>query len=90
MGFLFNIFHDFVFYSADPCMTKIESVIKIDNDTKKDPLCEIHHELHQVYLNSFSLSIKPVKFKEDYNFHYKKPFIKQLSTEIFKPPKHLS
>ncbi len=90
IGFLFNTFHEFVFYSIDPCMSKVETVIKFDSGDDKDPLCEIHNELHQVYLSSFKSFIPKSKFEETYSFNYKKPFLKPFSTEIFKPPKHLA
>jgi len=90
IGFLFNTFHDFIFYSIDPCMSKVETAIKFDDGNDNDPLCEIHHELHQVYLSSFKSFIPKSKFEESYSFNYKRPFLKPFSTEIFKPPKHLA
>ncbi len=89
IGFLFNIFHDFVFYSTDPCMLKFETVIKFDEGKSNDPLCKIHHQLHQIYLNGINLNFH-TKFEQTYSFSFKEIFLSLFQTSIFKPPKHLA
>lgn len=90
IGFLFNIFHDFVFYKIDPCLSYIETSMKFDEGKTNDPLCEIHQELHHLYLNGIPIQTKRNFFRETYYFSYDKPFLKQTISEIFKPPKHLA
>jgi len=93
IGFSFVNFHDFVFLKIDPCMKNFQEFTTIDknhfNDTQnKDPLCdihsEIHHILHFIIQDTFYSYIET---KSTYNFEYKKPFIKLISSSIFKPPK---
>ena len=85
IGFLFNVFHDFVFYKIDPCMKTVES-LKSPYKVKSDPLCDIHHNLHFKYT-----------FNEDINLNIENNFIdfiplisnlspKEIPKEIFKPP----
>jgi len=89
-GFLFNISHELIFKSIDPCMSTEESLVKSGDLGKKDPLCEIHQNLHQVYTMPEDIEIKHIKFLENYCFNYKKPYLKDYSTDIFKPPKQIS
>ena len=87
IGFSFNVFHEFVFYKIDPCMQKVESLKyfhDIHND--KDPLCEIHQNLHLKYLFAENFEVKEIEFSE-------KPVLippdlnpKDTPQEIFKPP----
>ena len=87
IGFLFNTFHDFVFYFFDDCMSKVETAVKFEKGEKNDPLCKIHHELHEAYLYSFSSDFAQPFFEETYSFVYQKPILKPPLSEIFKPPK---
>ncbi len=89
IGFLFNVFHDFVFYSVDPCLSNIEDTIKFDNGFKNDIFCEIHGELHQNYLSNSNIEITTTPNEEiNYSFSYCS-YLNQFNSEIFKPPKHL-
>ena len=87
IGILFNTFHDFVFYKIDPCMSKIEIVIKPDKLDKKDPFCKIHNELHKSFILTYSIRKFDSKPREEKNFFYQKPSLKLYSIKIFKPPK---
>ncbi len=87
IGFLFNVFHDFVFYKVDPCADYIISYLSIDKEkSQKDPFCKIHHELHQNYIEPEAF-IQIDSAQNEYIFFYQKPHIKPCQTSIFKPPK---
>ena len=87
IGFSFNVFHEFVFYKIDPCMQKVESLKSFyDTHKNKDPLCDIHQNLHLKYLFVENFEIKEIEFPE-------KPFFispnlnpQESPQEIFKPP----
>lgn len=87
IGFLFNIFHDFVFYKIDPCMKTVESLlIDKDQDLSLDPLCNIHKNFHMYYifvekLDFIDTPVISITFPIPKNL-----FFKPLKIEIFKPP----
>ncbi len=86
IGFLFNVFHDFVFYKADPCLKEITTFVKFDLGHTNDPLCKIHHTLHSPYTIPDEIKIANPFKEEKVNFVYKKPYLKEIPQEIFKPP----
>jgi hypothetical protein len=86
IGFLFNVFHDFVFYEADPCLKDIRTFIKFDLGHTNDPLCKIHHTLHSPYTLPDEIKIKNLPKENKIKFSYKKPILKDIPREIFKPP----
>jgi len=53
-------------------MSKVETAIKFEKGEKNDPLCEIHHELHEAYLYSFSSDFTQPIFRENHSFIYRK------------------
>jgi hypothetical protein len=87
IGFLFNVFHDFVFYKIDPCMKTVDSLsIYEPKNQPSDPLCDIHENFHTY----FALSQK-FDFIENLNFfvdfkNITHILLKQFIVEIFKPP----
>ncbi len=86
IGFLFNVFHDFIFYKIDPCMGYVISIVKVDKEKPSDPLCKIHHELHQSYVEP-DVEIKIPSVPAEYSFWYQKPPSRTFPKSIFKPPK---
>jgi len=86
VGFLFNIFHDFVFYSIDPCLKKIDTAIKFDKGQSNDPLCKIHHSLHMSYILPENIYLEGINIENIYSFRYKKPILEDIPQDIFKPP----
>ncbi|MDQ7055318.1 MAG: hypothetical protein Q9M89_01965 [Persephonella sp.] len=82
-GSVFYTFHDFVFYKVDPCMQYVETAYKVT-----DRYCEIHENLHMPYIKPFTHIPINEKFSESYSFNYRKPQLKPLVSDIFKPPKH--
>jgi hypothetical protein len=85
IGFLFNVFHDFIFYKIDPCMGYAVSIVKVD-EKPSDPLCKIHHELHQSYVKP-EVEIKIPFISAKFSFLYQKPPSRTFPKSIFKPPK---
>jgi hypothetical protein len=86
IGFLFNIFHDFVFYNLDPCLKNIDTAIKFEKGQINDPLCKIHHSLHMSYILPENINLENVNIEEEYIFFYQKPQLKEFPKDIFKPP----
>jgi hypothetical protein len=86
IGFLFSIFHDFVFYNVDPCLKKVDTVIKFENGQINDPLCKIHHSLHMTYIMPSNIYIEEPPIENIYLFTYKKPILEEYPQDIFKPP----
>ncbi len=90
IGFLFNVFHDFVFYKIDPCMSKVQTFLTLDKGKKQDPLCEIHHNLHHSFTAGFHTIKVSFKPNQKEKFLYTPLNLKPYSRDIFKPPKHIS
>jgi len=86
IGFLFNVFHDFVFYNLDPCLKDIKQAVKFEMGQSNDPLCKIHHSLHLPYTLPKEIKITDLPKPKEIKFSYKKPFFEEIPKEIFKPP----
>ncbi|WP_155810704.1 hypothetical protein [Persephonella sp. IF05-L8] len=87
IGFLFNVFHDFVFFKVDTFFNEIHSEKK-DTPLKKNYFNNIHNELHHSYINQFNLPFIPeIPTEISYKFFYQKPHLKPFISKIFKPPK---
>ncbi len=87
IGFLFNVFHDFIFYKIDPCMKTVESLkSSYDTVSKNDPLCKIHKNLHFKYIFSEKIDFNNVYSSDKVYFTVSNLTPKDIPDEIFKPP----
>ena len=87
IGFLFNVFHDFVFYKIDPCMKTVES-LKSPYEPKSvnDPLCDIHHNLHLKYIFNEDINLSIEDNLIDFYPINLNLFPQEIPQEIFRPP----
>jgi len=86
IGFLFNVFHDLIFYNLDPCLKDIKQAVKFEMGQSNDPLCKIHHSLHSPYTPPKKIELSELPRPKEKKIFYKKPFLKEIPKEIFKPP----
>ena len=89
IGFLFNVFHDFIFYNLDPCLKDVKQAVKFEMGKSNDLFCKIHHSLHSPYTLPKQIKITKLPKPKEKKIICKKPFLKEIPKEIFKPPINL-
>jgi len=86
ISFLFNVFHDFVFYNFDPCLKDVKEAVKFDMGKSNDLFCELHHSLHSPYTIQSQVYVTNLPILEDKKPCCQKISLDDIPQEIFKPP----